>query len=181
MRRSLIPIALVVSGFIVIPPLIHKLFPPELPAAILSLHERPRQLSLIRFNDGAGRSITLNHFHGRFILLNVWATWCTPCTEEMASLNRLASLFDEKDLMIVPISVDPSGAPTVRAFYSKLDLDRLNIYVDPSKKVMHALTVIGIPTTLLIDRDGFEIGRSIGAARWDAPTSVTRISDIVGR
>jgi hypothetical protein len=68
----------------------------------------------------------------------------------------------------------------VRSFYKRLDLNNLSIYVDPSKKVMDALAIIGIPTTLLIGRDGREIGRMVGPAQWDSPESTKRISEIAG-
>ena len=68
----------------------------------------------------------------------------------------------------------------VRSFYERLGLENLSIYVDPSTKVMHALAIIGVPTTLLIGRDGREIGRMVGPAQWDAPASVKHISEIAG-
>ena len=93
----------------------------------------------------------------------------------MASLNHLALLFADKNIKIVPISIDVSGAISVRSFYERLGLNNLLIYVDPSKNVMDALGITGIPTTILIDRDGREIGRMVGPAQWDAPESVKHI------
>jgi hypothetical protein len=98
----------------------------------------------------------------------------------MASLNHLASLFANKNIRIVPISIDISGAVTVQSFYERLGLSNLPIYVDPSKNVMDALGIIGIPTTILIGRNGREIGRMVGPAQWDAPESVKHITDIAG-
>jgi peroxiredoxin len=179
MRRSLIPLLIIVCGFIAIPPLLHKFFPPKLPVAVLRIHQAPHPLAEFTFSDGSGRSLTLSRFRGTFILLNVWATWCPPCKEEMASFDHLASLFAKKGLTIVPISIDVSGASEVRYFYKKLGLNMLPIYVDPSKSVMRALAVTGIPTTLLINRDGLEIARVAGAAQWDASEIVKRITEIV--
>ena len=181
MRRVLMTVVTIACGFAVIPPLIHDLFAPELSPAGLTLYQKPRRLLPFEFYDGSGRSTTLRRFHGKFALLTVWATWCSPCTEEMASLNRLATLFERKDQEVIPISVDPSGAPVVRAFYARLRLGGLKVYVAPSSSAMHALGVIGTPTTLLIDRDGLELGRVVGAARWDDPATIARISDIVKR
>jgi hypothetical protein len=98
----------------------------------------------------------------------------------MASLNHLALLLANKDLKIVPISIDVSGALAVRSFYERLGLKNLSIYVDPSTKVMNALAIIGVPTTLLTGRDGREIGRMLGPAQWDAPASVKHILEIAG-
>ena len=179
MRRSLIPIAAIIAAFLIIPPTLRKIFPTQLPPAAIGLHEKPRQLPRFEFRDGTGRTITLDRFRGKFILLNIWATWCTPCIKEVASLDHLAALVDEKNLVIIPISVDPAGVVSVGSFYSRLSLHRLKIYADPSKMVMGSLAVMGIPTTLLVDRDGREIGRVVGAAQWDAATAVERIAKLV--
>jgi thiol-disulfide isomerase/thioredoxin len=180
MQRSLIPLVLIACGFAVLP-LLHRMFPPELPVPELIIYNPPRQLPDFSFSAGSAQSLTLHRFRGHFLLVNVWATWCSPCKDEMASLNHLALLFSGTDLEVIPISIDISGASQVRSFYERFELNRLPIYVDPSKNVMDALSIVGIPTTLLIDRDGGEIGRMTGAARWDAAESVKRISEIVGR
>ena len=180
MRRSLVPILIIMFAFVAFPFVLHKLFPPSLPAAQFVVQKPPRQLTDFTFLDGSGRSLTLKDFRGTFILINVWATWCPPCKEEMASLDHLALLLANKNIKVVPISIDVSGALVVRSFYERLGLENLSIYVDPSTKVMHALAIIGVPTTLLIGRDGREIGRMVGPAQWDAPASVKHISEIAG-
>ena len=180
MRRSLVPVVLIACGFVVLP-LLHRLFPPERPVPQLIVYNPPRPLADFSFSDGSAQSLTLNRFRGHFLLVNVWATWCSPCKDEMASLNHLALLFTGTDLEVIPISIDVTGASQVRSFYERFALNRLPIYVDPSKNVMDALSIVGIPTTLLIDRSGREIGRVTGAAQWDAAESVKRISEIIGR
>lgn len=178
MQRSLIPILIIVCGFVAMPLLLHGFLKPGLPAIALSVHYEPRQVPEFQFSDAAGNSLSLNRFRGTFILVNVWATWCLPCKEEMTSLDRLASLIAEKDLKILPISIDVTESAGVRAFYERLGLTNLPTYVDPTKRVMDALAITGIPTTLLIDREGHEIARMIGPAQWDSPESVKRISKI---
>jgi thiol-disulfide isomerase/thioredoxin len=181
MQRSLIPILIAAFGIVAIPPLLHALLKPQLPSVALLVHDTPRQLPDFKFSDGSGKSLSLSRFRGTFILVNVWATWCPPCKEEMASLDHLASLVLDIELKILPISIDVSEFGGVRAFYLQLGLKKLPIYVDPSKKVMDALAITGIPTTLLIDREGREIARMVGPAQWDSPESVKRISKIFGR
>ena len=179
MRRSLIPILIIVCAFVAFLSVLREFFPLKLPAAELDTHS-PRALTDFTFSDGSRHNLTLDHFRGTLILVNVWATWCAPCKEEMASLNHLALLFANKNIKIVPISIDVSGALTVRSFYERLGLNNLSIYVDPSKNVMDALGITGIPTTMLIGRDGREIGRMVGPAQWDAPESLKRITEIAG-
>lgn len=180
MRRSLIPLLILVCAYVGLPPLLEKLFPPDLPVAELALHEVAREPAPFTFSDGAGRSLTLEQFRGRHVLVNVWATWCAPCRKEMPSLDRLARRLAGGSLAIVPLSIDELGAAVVRPFYERLGLENLPIYVDPSKKAMQALGVIGIPTTLIIGPDGREIARMTGPAHWDAPATVRRISEIIG-
>jgi thiol-disulfide isomerase/thioredoxin len=174
------PIVVIVGAFVVLPFLVHKFFQPKLPVAMFDLDEVPRPLAEIEFQDETGTKYTLGQFHGNFALVNIWATWCPPCKEEMPSLNSLASHFSAKDLKIIPISVDVSGVPTARHFYTEFGLDKLSIYVDPSSNVMHAFSVVGIPTTLLINRDGLEIGRRIGPAQWDSPEIIEGLTRIIG-
>lgn len=180
MRRSLIPILIIVCAFVAVPPLLREFFPLKPPTAEFLVSNSTRALTNFTFSQGSTRKLTLDDFRGSFILVNVWATWCRPCQEEMASLNHLASIFANKNIKIVPISIDVSGAVTVQPFYERLGLNDLSIYVDPSKNVMDALEIIGIPTTILIGRDGREIGRMVGPAQWDAPESVKHIAEIAG-
>jgi len=180
MRRSLIPTLIIFSAFVVVPPIMREFFPLKLPTADLVADNSARALTDFTFSDGFARKLTLDDFQGTFILLNIWATWCRPCQEEMVSLNHLALLFAKKNIKIVPISIDVSGAVTVQSFYGSLGLNDLSIYVDPSKKVMDALRISGIPTTILIGPDGREIGRMLGPAKWDSPESVKHISEIAG-
>src|SRR5262252_6564915 len=181
MRRSLIPFLIIVCAFIALPPLVNELFPSKLPAAQLIVHNSPRELTDFTFSDGLGRDFKLDHFRDTYILVNVWATWCSPCKGEMPALNHLALLFANKNIKIVPISIDVSGVLSVRSFYERLGLNNLSIYVDPSKNVMDALGITGIPTTVLVGRDGREIGRMVGPAQWDAPESVKHIREIAGQ
>lgn len=179
MPRSLIRILIIMCGFIAMPPLLHEFLQPGLPPLVLVVHDKPRPLPDFQFSDASGNGLSLNRFRGTFILVNVWATWCPPCKQEMASLDRLASLVAEKNLKILPISIDVSESAGVSAFYERLGLKNLPTYVDPSKRVMDALAITGIPTTMLIDPEGREIARTVGPAQWDAPASVKRISELV--
>jgi len=101
--------------------------------------------------------------------LNLWATWCVPCRREMPSLDRLQAAFDGTDFDVVALSLDRKGVPVVRAFYDEFAIAALDLYVAKSSTVTRALGVIGLPTTLLVDRTGRELGRVVGPAEWDSP------------
>jgi thiol-disulfide isomerase/thioredoxin len=141
----------------------------------LALFEPPRPLPEIRFADDKGRSRTIGDFKGRVVLLNFWATWCVPCRKEMPALDRLAEKIGGKDFVVLPISIDRNGAAAVKPFYKQLGLERLGIYLDPQGLAAAALKLPGVPTTLLIDRNGAEVARKMGEAEWDSAKMIALI------
>lgn len=143
--------------------------PPGSPFGALS---KPRPLPELRFVDGEGRPLSLKDFRGRTVLLNIWATWCIPCRKEMPSLDRLQAAFDKSKLLVLPLSIDQKGAAVVLPFYRELGLKSLGIYIDTSGRASFDLNALGVPTTLLIDREGREIGRRAGAVEWDRPETI---------
>lgn len=140
-----------------------------------NVHETPRQLPEVSFVDSEGRAMTLSAFKGKVILLNIWATWCVPCRVEMPTLDRLEAKLGGPDFQVVPLSIDQGGIQVVRDFYEELGLRNLDIYVDDQMQVPPVLGVVGIPGTLLIDREGREIGRKLGPAEWDSEEVVAEI------
>lgn len=137
------------------------------------LHGRPRALPEVRFTDGEGRPRSLADFHGRVVLLNLWATWCPPCRHEMPSLDRLQAMLGGANFEVVALSTDRAGIGLVRRFYDGIGVRDLATYVDPSGMAVRALGAVGLPTTLLLDGDGREVGRVSGPAVWDSPEMVT--------
>jgi len=141
--------------------------------------EAPRELPELRFVNGDGREMTVAEFNGRTVLLNIWATWCVPCREEMPALDRLQAKLGGPDFQVVPLSIDREGLPAVKAFYEELGLEALGIYVDQSGKAGRKLNALGIPTTLLVDRKGRELGRTVGPAEWDSDEIVGFLRSVV--
>jgi thiol-disulfide isomerase/thioredoxin len=138
-------------------------------------YDEPRPLPRVPFTDGGWRELTLEAFRGKVVLLNIWATWCVPCREEMPTLDRLQAKLGGPDFQVVALSIDQEGIFAVKKFYEELALESLDIYVDDSMRAPSLLGVIGIPATLLIDREGREIGRKLGPAEWDSEEVVTLI------
>jgi thiol-disulfide isomerase/thioredoxin len=145
-----------------------------------SFLDQPRAVPNLQFIDGDDRSLSLQDFRGRPILLNIWATWCIPCRKEMPALDRLQSTFDASELLVLPLSIDRQGAAVVKPFYRELSLKALGVYVDPSGRASGALNMVGVPTTLLIDREGREIGRKIGPAEWDSNEMIALLREHLG-
>ena len=149
-------------------------------AAGFVFYAQPSTLPQIRFTDGEGRDLSLADFRGKPIILNIWATWCGPCRKEMPTLEHLQIMLGRSNILVLALSIDRQGASVIKQFYGELGLIALGIYVDTSGKVSRDLNTVGIPTTLLIDRDGHEIGRQVGPTAWDSPEVVALIRQHLG-
>lgn len=145
----------------------------------VTLLARPRPVPIVNFVSGDGKPMTSADFHGRTVLLNVWATWCVPCRKEIPTLDRLEQKLGGPDFEVVALSIDRQGRGVVARFYRELAIKALRIYLDQSAKAIGPLEVVGLPTTLLIDRNGYEIGRKIGPAQWDSAENVKLIRHYV--
>ena len=154
------------------PPPTAEIKPSPHPRFSFTLLEQPHPLPELRFVDGDGRVLTITDFRGKTVLLNIWATWCAPCIREMPALDRLQTELAGPDFEVVALSIDYGGIPAVKDFYQKFGLKALGIYVDKMAKARRDLNIVGIPTTLLVDRYGQEIGRTIGPEEWDRPDIV---------
>ncbi len=121
-----------------------------------------------RFQDRNLKSLGLGDFRGRLVLVNFWATWCGPCIHEMPTLVRLHQKLDGKDFQIVALSEDRKGWAVITPFITKNNLAALPAYHDPGGKAARALGIKGLPTTILFDRSGRELGRLAGVAEWDS-------------
>jgi thiol-disulfide isomerase/thioredoxin len=144
------------------------------------LYEAPRSLPALSFRDGNDQAISLDDFRGRIVLLNLWATWCAPCIDEMPALERLQTALGGDGFTVVAVSIDRQGRRLVEPFLQRLNLSRLPVYLDPSGGVARALAVPGLPTTVLIDRDGRELGRIAGTAPWDGEAAANLIRFAAG-
>jgi len=129
---------------------------------------QPFPAPAISLADSSGHTIELSDLRGKPVIVNLWATWCEPCLREMPSLERVQSRFGER-IAVLAVSEDRGGGKTVDPFIAKLGLKSVKIYIDPKSEVGHAFVVRGLPTSLLIDRNGMVIGRIEGAAEWDSP------------
>jgi len=152
----------------------------QLPAGFV-VHESPRPVPEIQFENGQGEAIGLADFRGKVVLLNIWATWCAPCRREMPTLERLQAELGGPDFEVVALSIDRNGLAVVKEFYEELGLQQLGMYVDASGKASRELSALGVPTTLLIDREGNELGRLAGPAEWDSPEMVSFIRGYIER
>jgi len=139
---------------------------------------KPFPVPEISVSDSAGNSVELCVFHGKLVLVNLWATWCEPCLREMPSLERLQSRLGDR-IAVIAVSEDRGGSKAVEPFIAKLGLKSIKTYLDPKSAVGHALEVHGLPTSFLIDREGRVLGRVEGGAEWDSPKMLEIIEPLL--
>jgi thiol-disulfide isomerase/thioredoxin len=141
--------------------------------------QAPKVLPEIAFTDGDGQPKTLADWKGKVVLLNLWATWCAPCKVEMPSLNRLQAQLGGADFAVVPISLDRGGADLPRKFLNGNNLTGLPLLIDPTGGMAGKLDAIGLPASLILDREGREVARLLGPAEWDGPASLELIRAVI--
>jgi thiol-disulfide isomerase/thioredoxin len=140
--------------------------------APLVVRPQPVDLPALTFTDAGGQPKSLADFSGKIVLLNIWATWCVPCREEMPALDQLETKLGGKDFQVVAVNIDKGGAGKAGAFLKETGATHLALYTDPSGKLFATLKAVGMPTTLLIDRNGKEIARLVGPADWASTEAV---------
>lgn len=127
------------------------------------------------FTDKDGKPVRLSDFAGKFLLVNFWASWCIPCRAEMPALDKLAAEKNGPDFMVLPINLDlgSGGLDKARKFLSDGGWKNLPLYADPTfdafKRLQTEAVATGLPSSLLLDRKGCEIGVLQGPAVWDSP------------
>jgi thiol-disulfide isomerase/thioredoxin len=133
----------------------------------------------IVFKDESGADTSLEKWRGRVVLLNLWATWCAPCRKEMPELDALQQKLGSPDFEVVALSLDRQGAETARKFLNETKATNLKLYVDATAKALESLRAPGLPTTILFDREGREVGRLAGAADWASPEAIALVESVI--
>lgn len=123
-----------------------------------------------------GPATSLGAWKGRVVLVNLWATWCAPCRKEMPALAALQSEMGSKDFEVVAISVDRKGLEVSSAFLKDVGASALKLYADPTTDALNKFQAVGLPASILIDREGREIGRLLGPAEWSSPEAKALIT-----
>lgn len=144
--------------------------------SIFTFYKIPRAMPKLNFVDGNQGAVTLEAFQGSVVLLNIWATWCLPCREEMPALDRLQAKLGGPNFAVVALSIDRGPSSMIANFYEEFGIKALALYHDPTGEVSYALPVAGIPTTFLIDRNGNGLGLIVGPVKWDSPEIVQELT-----
>lgn len=153
--------------------------------AALQVIERPAPLRSLAFQDGDGKPVTLEAFRGKAVLLNLWATWCAPCRKEMPALDRLQAELGGPEFEVVAVNIDTRNFDRPRQFLAEVKAQRLAYYADPQAKIFQDLKAagraFGMPTTLLIDRQGCELAWLAGPAEWASPEALAFVRAAIAR
>jgi thiol-disulfide isomerase/thioredoxin len=147
----------------------------------LTLPAEQKPVATAEFQDEKGQPTSLEAFRGKVVLLNLWASWCVPCREEMPALDRLQASRGGKDFQVVAVAQDRAGREKVDKFLGEVGAKHIVPYLDASMKSGRAWGAIGLPTSILIDRQGNEVARLIGGAEWDSPDAVKLIDALVAK
>lgn len=138
----------------------------------------------LSFAGPDGKPRTLADFRGKTVLLNLWATWCVPCREEMPALDRLQAQAGSKDFEVVTVNIDTTRLERPKAFLNEIGVKNLAFYADPKADVFYQLKqagrIVGLPTSFLVGPDGCEIGTLAGAANWGSDDALNLVKGAVG-
>ena len=153
--------------------------------AAVNIATSPLKLPNLAFQDGAGKPLTLEHWRGRMVLLNLWATWCVPCRKEMPALDALESRLGGPGFEVVAVNIDTRDPNKPKAWLNEVGVHKLAYYADSSAQMFQDLKAVGrafgMPTTLLVDPNGCEIGTIAGPAEWASDDAVKLIQAAMGQ
>lgn len=153
--------------------------------AALKVAKTPTSLPPLAFTGPKGEALTLADFKGKTVLLNLWATWCVPCRQEMPALARLQADMGGPDFQVVAINIDQKNPEKPRAWLADNGIQGLTFYADPAAKVFQELKLVGkafgMPTTLIVGPDGCELANLAGPAEWASADGKALIAAALGR
>ena len=159
------------------------------PAAVAGLIEgdmrklvfaaEPAPVSEAAFVDFEDRALSLADWRGKVVLVNFWATWCAPCREEMPALDALNKALGGEDFAVVTIATGPNPQPAMTRFFEEAGIETLPLHRDPKQRLAREMAVMGLPVSVILDREGREIARLTGDADWHSDAARGVIAALV--
>ena len=134
----------------------------DVPLNNIAINEIPKSISPIIFEDFLGNKISLEEYRGKLVIINFWATWCAPCKKEMPSLDRLYQSSDFKNLEVLAVNMEEPNKEKTKKFFENLKIQKLEIFFDYDLDFVKEFKLRGVPTTVLINKQGKEFARIIG-------------------
>lgn len=145
----------------------------------LIVHSAPKEKPQVAFETEDGGTATLADYRGKYVLVNFWATWCAPCRAEMPALDALQGTYGGEDFEVVTIAAGRNPVPAMKKFFADAGVENLPLHRDPKQQLSRAMGVIGLPLSVLMDREGREIGRMIGDADWNGEDAHVLIEALI--
>lgn len=145
----------------------------------LNFHSTPHATSEAVFFNPDDSEQTLQSYAGKFVLLNFWATWCAPCRKEMPMLSELQSEFGGDQFDVITIATGRNKLAGMTRFFNEIGVENLPLYRDPKQALARDMAVLGLPITVIIDPEGFEIARLQGDADWSSDAAKAIISEVI--
>jgi thiol-disulfide isomerase/thioredoxin len=149
--------------------------------AAFTVNQTPKPATAISFTDGKNQPVSLSHRKGKAVLVNLWATWCVPCRKEMPALDELQQKLGGADFEVVAINLDTRDRDKPRRFLEEIKVKHLAYYEDAENRVFQTLRAAerapGLPSTILIDRNGCELGFLLGPAEWASADALALIRE----
>ena len=128
----------------------------------LIIHKEKKKIEKVEFFNSKNKKVILNDYNSKLVIINFWATWCAPCKEEMPHLDKLKSKSKFQDIEILPINIADEELIKSKEFFDEINIKNLEIFYGPSIELAKTFKLRGIPTTILIDKEGYEFARIIG-------------------
>jgi len=147
--------------------------------AKLELKDPRAVIPTFAFKNLDGSDASYDAFKGKVVLINFWATWCVPCVKEMPSLNKLATTIGKDKFAVVALSLDGPTRAKVAPFIRDKELGALDVYLDDKRSAYGKLDILVLPTSILVDKQGREVGRLAGDAEWDTPEAIALIRHLI--
>ena len=151
------------------------------PPAILDkmqLTEGTPAAPAVTFYDAEGKALSLNDFRGKYVLVNLWATWCGPCINELPSLVRLQAELPQDQITVLPLDLEKHEAQKVVEFLERTKIEGLPIFIDRDFSAMRGFVANELPLTILIDSEGREVARAAGEQKWDHADTVAYLKAV---
>jgi len=145
----------------------------------LVLHDTPKAVSDVTFAALDGTEHRLSDWQGRVVVLNFWATWCAPCRVEMPMLDALQAEFGGPDFAVVPVATGRNAPEGIQRFYAEAGIRDLPVFLDPRQALAREMAVLGLPVTVILNRDGQEVGRLTGEADWHSDSARAIVAELI--
>jgi len=153
--------------------------------AAVNVAKSPLRVPNLAFQDASGKPLSLQNWRGRTVLLNLWATWCIPCRKEMPALDALEQQLGGPGFEVVAINIDTRDLDKPKGWLQDVGVRKLNYYADPTARAFQDLKAVGrafgMPTTLLVDPQGCEIGTIAGPAEWASGDAIKLVKAALGQ